>query len=57
MAAVVCLRQKKERLGTDEYFVMEVVDGQQRLTTEILSKVVFGGSRAYPDFDGSCGLG
>jgi hypothetical protein len=36
MAAVVCLRRKKQVLGTDEFFVMEVVDGQQRLTTLII---------------------
>jgi len=36
MAALVCLRRKKQLLGTDEYFVMEVVDGQQRLTTLII---------------------
>lgn len=36
MAAVVCLRRKKEVLGTDEFHVMEVVDGQQRLTTLII---------------------
>lgn len=27
MAAVVCLRRKKQVLGTDEYHVVEVVDG------------------------------
>jgi hypothetical protein len=36
MAAVVCLRRKKQTLGTDEFHVMEVVDGQQRLTTLII---------------------
>lgn len=36
MAAVVCLRRGKEMLGTDEFYVMEVVDGQQRLTTLII---------------------
>jgi hypothetical protein len=36
MAAVVCLRRSKEVLGTDEFYVMEVVDGQQRLTTLII---------------------
>jgi len=35
MAALVCLRRKKQLLGTDEYYIMEVVDGQQRLTTLI----------------------
>lgn len=36
MAAVVCLRREKQVLGTDEYFVVDVVDGQQRLTTLII---------------------
>jgi hypothetical protein len=36
MAAIVCLRRRKQTLGTDEYFVLEVVDGQQRLTTLII---------------------
>ena len=36
MAAVVCLRRTKQALGTDEFHVMEVVDGQQRLTTLII---------------------
>lgn len=36
MAAVVCLRRGKQVLGTDEFYVMEVVDGQQRLTTLII---------------------
>lgn len=36
MAAVVCLRRKKQILGTDEYHVVEVVDGQQRLTTLVI---------------------
>lgn len=36
MAAVVGLRRKKQILGTDEFHVMEVVDGQQRLTTLIV---------------------
>jgi hypothetical protein len=36
MAAVVCLRREKQVLGTDEYHVVEVVDGQQRLTTLII---------------------
>jgi hypothetical protein len=36
MAAVVCLRRTKQILGTDEFYVMEVVDGQQRLTTLIV---------------------
>lgn len=36
MAAAVCLRREKVALGTDEYHKMEVVDGQQRLTTLIV---------------------
>jgi hypothetical protein len=36
MAAVVCLRRRKETLGTDEFHVLDVVDGQQRLTTLIV---------------------
>lgn len=36
MAAVVCLNRRKQVLGTDEFHVMEVVDGQQRLTTLII---------------------
>lgn len=36
MAAVVGLRRDKESLGTDEFHVVEVVDGQQRLTTLII---------------------
>lgn len=36
MAAVVCLRRDKQTLGTDEFDVLEVVDGQQRLTTLII---------------------
>jgi hypothetical protein len=36
MAAVVCLRRTKQRINTDEFDVMEVVDGQQRLTTLII---------------------
>jgi len=36
MAAVVCLRRRQQTLGTDEFQVMEVVDGQQRLTTLII---------------------
>ena len=36
MAAVVCLRRKKQTLGTDVFYVNEVVDGQQRLTTLII---------------------
>ena len=36
MAAVVCLRRAKLVIGTDEFFLLEVVDGQQRLTTLII---------------------
>lgn len=36
MAAVVCLRTGKRRLHTDDYHVLDVVDGQQRLTTLII---------------------
>ena len=36
MAAVVCLRREKQTLGTDEFHVLEIVDGQQRLTTLII---------------------
>lgn len=36
MAATVCLRRAKQVLGTDEFQVLEVVDGQQRLTTLII---------------------
>jgi hypothetical protein len=36
MAAIVCLRRKKQNLGTDEFHVLDVVDGQQRLTTVII---------------------
>ena len=36
MAAIVCLRREKQVLGTDEFHVVEVVDGQQRLTTLII---------------------
>ena len=36
MAAVVCLRRRTQLLGTDEFHVVEVVDGQQRLTTLII---------------------
>lgn len=36
MAAVVCLRQGTQELGTDEFQTMDVVDGQQRITTLIL---------------------
>src|SRR6266496_2574797 len=36
MAAVVCLRREEQTLATDLFHVMEVVDGQQRLTTLII---------------------
>ena len=36
MATVVAVSQGRKTLGTDEYQVMDVVDGQQRLTTLIL---------------------
>jgi hypothetical protein len=42
MAAIICLRRNKRNLGTDVYEVMDVVDGQQRLTTLIiLLKAIF----------------
>lgn len=45
MATVVGLRREKRMIGTDEYQVVEIVDGQQRITTLIIlmkaiSKVV-----------------
>ena len=36
MTAVVCLRRGKQSLGTDEFNLVEIVDGQQRLTTLII---------------------
>lgn len=36
MAAVVCLSRGKKQLGTDAFDELEVVDGQQRLTTLII---------------------
>ena len=36
MATIVCLRRNKISLGTDEYERLDIVDGQQRLTTLIL---------------------
>lgn len=36
MAAVVCLRQGTREIGTDEFQIMDIVDGQQRITTLIL---------------------
>ena len=41
MATVVGLHRRKIEIGTDEYAVIEIVDGQQRLTTlVILLKVI-----------------
>ena len=36
MATVVCLRRKTQILGTTEYYIVDVVDGQQRLTTLVI---------------------
>ncbi len=36
MATIVCLHRKKTTLGTDVYDELDIVDGQQRLTTLIL---------------------
>ena len=36
MATIVCLRKESIRLGTDRYHRLDVVDGQQRLTTLII---------------------
>ena len=36
MATTVCLRRGKQTLGTDEFHILEIVDGQQRLTTLII---------------------
>ena len=36
MATVVCLRKERQELGTDLYSVLDVVDGQQRLTTIVI---------------------
>ncbi len=36
MATIVCLRRKEVSLGTDIYDQLDIVDGQQRLTTLIL---------------------
>lgn len=34
MATTVCLRRGKQTLGADEFHIMEIVDGQQRLIIE-----------------------
>ena len=36
MAAVVCRRTKKLPIGTDEFYQLDIVDGQQRITTLII---------------------
>jgi len=36
MATIVCLDVKKEHIGTDEFQKVQIVDGQQRLTTLII---------------------
>ena len=36
MATVVCLRRDRVRLGIDEYQKLDIVDGQQRLTTLVI---------------------
>ena len=36
MATVVCLRKDERELGTDIYHILDIVDGQQRLTTIII---------------------
>ncbi|XOV89806.1 MAG: DUF262 domain-containing protein [Pseudomonadota bacterium] len=36
MAAIVCLRRKKVNIYTNEFQTLDVVDGQQRLTTIVL---------------------
>ena len=36
MATIVCLRQKEVQLGTDLFTKLDIVDGQQRLTTLII---------------------
>lgn len=51
MATVVGLRREKRMIGTDEHQVVEIVDGQQRITTliilmKVISKVV---NRSEPE--------
>ena len=36
MATIVCLRRESIRLGTDYFNKLDVVDGQQRLTTLVI---------------------
>ena len=36
MATIVCLQKERRTIVTDEYSVIEVVDGQQRLTTLVI---------------------
>ena len=36
MAVIVCLRKEKITLGTHEFYKLDIVDGQQRLTTLII---------------------
>ena len=36
MATIVCLRKKEVELGIDEFHQLDIVDGQQRLTTLII---------------------
>jgi hypothetical protein len=36
MASVICLRRGKKTIGTDDFQTLDVVDGQQRLTTLII---------------------
>ena len=36
MASIICLRRGKQAIGTDDFQTLDVVDGQQRLTTIII---------------------
>ena len=36
MATIVCLRREEQELGTNVFHVLDVVDGQQRLTTLVI---------------------